>query len=555
MSLAAGQILHNRYRIEKLLGQGGMGAVYRARDINLDIPVAIKENLDASTNAQKQFEREARILARLSHPHLPRVTDHFFISGQGQYLVMDYVEGEDLGAMLQRLGALPEPQVLTWIMQICDALAYLHSQPAPIIHRDIKPNNIKIRTDGKAMLVDFGIAKVYDPQLATTMGAKAVTPGYSPPEQYGMGHTDARSDVYALGATLYHLLTGQVPPESVQRLVGQGQMPPPRQMNQQISPLVEQVILRAIEVTTERRFQTVEELRTALTQPMGKDTHRPEQPKETPRAKLSRFMLPAGVALVVVILIAASALSGIWNGSRATSTLSESTSTLESAPTENSVIVPTATAIEEPMPTVTPATSTPIPTWTPRPTPTPISPGTVLLQEDFEDMEAQGFSDFGRWHFVKDENNNVVTEVDNSNGSNYIQTTFGSLSWRNYAVEYQVRMIEFSGKAPNVTLDFRKNNNTYYFQSFLTYWQHAIIGISVKNSEWQRFDTQQVNITPNTWYAIRVEAQGARLRVFVDEKLITEVTNSQIETGSLGLSVGPNTYAQFDNIRVIALGD
>jgi len=346
MPLIPGQILHNRYRIEKLLGQGGMGAVYCAKDVNLDIPVAIKENLDASMEAQKQFEREARILARLSHPHLPRVTDHFFIADQGQYLVMDFVEGEDLGAMLQRLGALPEPQVLTWIMQICDALAYLHSQPAPIIHRDIKPNNIKIRTDGRAMLVDFGIAKVYDPQLATTIGAKAVTPGYSPPEQYGMGHTDARSDVYALGATLYHLLTGQVPPESVQRLVGQGQMPTPRQMNQQISPLVEQVILRAVEVTTERRFQTVDELRTALTQPMVKDSQKPTQRKVIPKAQISHYILPVGVTIVIVILIAGGILSGILSGSRVIPTLSESTPTVEVLPTETSVLLPTATAIE-----------------------------------------------------------------------------------------------------------------------------------------------------------------------------------------------------------------
>jgi serine/threonine protein kinase len=136
MSLTVGQVLNNRYRIEALLGQGGMGAVYRALDFNLNLTVAVKENLDASPEAQKQFGREAGILARLSHPNLPRVTDHFFIPGQGQYLVMDFVEGEDLQTMLKRLGVLPEPQVLNWVLQICDALAYLHSQPSPIIHRD-----------------------------------------------------------------------------------------------------------------------------------------------------------------------------------------------------------------------------------------------------------------------------------------------------------------------------------------------------------------------------------------------------------------------------------
>jgi basic membrane protein A len=201
---------------------------------------------------------------------------------------MDYVEGEDLDHMLNRLGALPEPQVLSWITQICDALAYLHNQPSPIIHRDIKPANIKIRPDGRAILVDFGIAKVYDPHLVTTIGAKAVTPGYSPPEQYGGSPTDRRSDIYALGATLYHLLTGQKPPESVQRAVGGATIVLPRTINQQISPQVEQAVLKAIEVATERRFQSVDELRSALNQPTPPQPE-PQPPVETeaPKTKIS----------------------------------------------------------------------------------------------------------------------------------------------------------------------------------------------------------------------------------------------------------------------------
>ncbi len=275
MTLATGTILNQRYRIVKLLGQGGFGAVYRAWDLVLKRPCAVKENLAVTVEAQRQFEREARILANLSHPNLPRVLDHFGLPDQGQYLVMDFVEGEDLQSMLNRLGALPEPQVLNWISQVCDALAYLHHQPSPVVHRDIKPANIKIRPDGRAILVDFGIAKVYDPRLSTTIGAKAITPGYSPPEQYGGGTTDRRSDVYALGATLYHLLTGQQPPESVQRLVGSVTTPLPRQLNQQISPMAEQAILKAIEVATDRRFQNVDELRQALTQPVHRVSVQP----------------------------------------------------------------------------------------------------------------------------------------------------------------------------------------------------------------------------------------------------------------------------------------
>jgi serine/threonine protein kinase len=200
MQLAKGEVLQGRYRIVKLLGQGGFGAVYRVWHLGLNVPCALKENLGTSVEAARQFAREASMLATLRHSNLPRVIDHFTIAGQGQYLVMDFIEGKDLGQMLIETGQpLPEAQVLAWITQICDALTYLHSQNPPIIHRDIKPANIRMTPQGEAILVDFGIAKVYDANLKTTIGAQAITPGFSPFEQYGQGGTDARSDIYALG--------------------------------------------------------------------------------------------------------------------------------------------------------------------------------------------------------------------------------------------------------------------------------------------------------------------------------------------------------------------
>ena len=213
MPLAIGTVLENRYRIDALLGAGGMGAVYRAWHLRIHQHVAIKENTMAFPAAGRQFEREARMMAGLRHPNLPRVSDHFATSDGGQYLVMDFVEGEDLGQMTGRVGPLDEARALAWIEQVCDAVAYLHSQDPPIIHRDIKPSNIKITPQGAVYLVDFGIAKVGDARSRTTTGALGVTPGFSPLEQYGAGGTDERSDVYALGATLYALLTGQSLPE------------------------------------------------------------------------------------------------------------------------------------------------------------------------------------------------------------------------------------------------------------------------------------------------------------------------------------------------------
>jgi serine/threonine-protein kinase len=256
-------VLINRYRIEKELGRGGFGAVYKAWDLNLNRTCAIKENLDTSSEAQRQFAREASVLANLSHPNLPRVTDHFSIPGQGQYLAMDFVEGQDLENILHQQGLPATEQVLRWIMQVTDALEYLHKQQPPVLHRDIKPANIRITPGNQAMLVDFGLVKLYDPSLKTTMGARAVTPGYAPPEQYGQGHTDARTDLYALGATLYRSLTGQDPMESVQRVVG-ASLPSVHQLKPRVPQNLSQVIERLMALDPAQRYQSASQLKADL---------------------------------------------------------------------------------------------------------------------------------------------------------------------------------------------------------------------------------------------------------------------------------------------------
>ncbi len=161
MTLELRSLLHNRYRVEQIIAQGGMGAIYRATDESLGVEVAIKENLFTTEELTRQFRREATILAGLRHPNLPRVTDHFVIPGQGQYLVMDYIAGEDLRQIITRDGKIPESEVVFIGSVICDALSYLHSRPSPIIHRDIKPGNIKVTPTRQIYLVDFGLAKEF----------------------------------------------------------------------------------------------------------------------------------------------------------------------------------------------------------------------------------------------------------------------------------------------------------------------------------------------------------------------------------------------------------
>jgi len=267
MPLSPGQVINNRYRIVKLLGQGGFGAVYRAWDMNLNGPCAVKENFDTSTEARNQFAREASILYNLRHPSLPKVIDHFSIPDQGQYLVMEYIEGEDLQEILDRADSLlPTEQVLTWMEQVCDALIYLHNQSPPVVHRDIKPANVRITAQGLAMLVDFGIAKLYDPGRKTTLGARAATPGYAPIEQYGQGSTDTRSDIYALGATLYTALTAKEPPESIAR-ARDDNLIPIRQLNPSVPPRVETCTLQAMALMPDQRFQSVAEFKQMLFPP------------------------------------------------------------------------------------------------------------------------------------------------------------------------------------------------------------------------------------------------------------------------------------------------
>jgi hypothetical protein len=291
MPLQVGQTLENRYRIAALLGQGGMGAVYRGTDLRFNAPVAIKENRLVTAESQKQFAREAGLLYRLRHPNLPRVIDHFAIADQGQYLVMDYVDGQDLKEILARHGPLPEPQALEWIDQVLDALHYLHGEK--IIHRDVKPANVKITPRGQLFLVDFGLAKVYDPRQQTTIGARGVTPGYAPPEQYGQGRTDARSDVYSAAATLYSLLTGHTPPDALDFMTRRVEFVPPRRLNPSISPLVEAAILKAMAMAPDDRFQTTSALRRALSAgPAPSAAAKPAAPP-APRAAVRAAEVPA----------------------------------------------------------------------------------------------------------------------------------------------------------------------------------------------------------------------------------------------------------------------
>ena len=275
--LSEGTVLQSRYRIVRQLGQGGMGAVYEAVDERLDTIVALKETLFTDEKLRKQFEREARLLARLHHPALPRVSDHFNES-EGQFLVMQFIAGDDLAEMLtQRNAPFPQDEVLRWADQLCDALDYLHTQEPQIIHRDIKPQNLKLTARGQIVLLDFGLAKgSAGPLTAVTTSASifGYTPNYAPLEQVqGMG-TDARSDIYALAATLFHLLTNVKPPDALSRATAivngvSDPLPPASAVCSNVTTAVSNVLTRGMSQKRDDRFPTANDMGEAFRLAVG----------------------------------------------------------------------------------------------------------------------------------------------------------------------------------------------------------------------------------------------------------------------------------------------
>ena len=403
MPLQPGDILRDRYRIEGQLGKGGMGAVFLAHDLTLDIKVAVKENLNPSPESERQFRREARLLATLRHPNLPRVTDHFILD-ERQYLVMDFVKGVDLHTQVAKQPPTPT-EVLTWAESICGALSYLHSRKPPVIHRDIKPANLKLQPGGNVVLVDFGIAKVFD-QSQTTTGARGLTPGFSPPEQYGGQRTDARSDMYSLAATLYSFLTNQRPADSIQRMLGKEILKPVRELNPAVPEHVEAALERAMVLKQEERFPDMASFCMALAGRMQLETIRaPLKPPAPPKSRKVGLWIGLGVlALILLGGGAALVFGGVipFGGSRA-------------QPTETTVAV-AAQPENTTTPTPIPYTATPVPEPSSTPTQTPTPTATTVV-----------IGGGGRIAFISDREDGRTLQIwtMNADGSDPRQLTFG----------------------------------------------------------------------------------------------------------------------------------
>jgi serine/threonine-protein kinase len=324
VALKTGEVLRGRYRICERIGQGGMGNIYLADDLRLEgRRCALKEVEHDRTvpakllkEARQQFLHEATVLARLDHPNLPKVSDYFSI-GPRDYLVMDYIPGKDL--RLRMLDAkqsnffLAEEEVLSWANQLADALTYLHNQTPPLVHRDVKPSNLKITPNGMLKLVDFGLVKALVPdEMTVTVIQGRGTALYTPLEQYGGdgAHTDVRSDIYAFGCTLYHLLTNNPPTDARERFLHPSSLPEPRTLNPVISSRTERAVLWAMELHPDDRPPSIEDLRKFLIgtrelppRPLG--SIRPKNSLlQLIRGKPEKILLWVSVGLLVISLVA-----------------------------------------------------------------------------------------------------------------------------------------------------------------------------------------------------------------------------------------------------------
>ncbi len=335
-------------------------------------PVAIKVARLAGPEARAQFQREAVYLQRLHHHSLPRVWD-YFSDTQRDFLVMEYIPGEDLETLVQRKGPQPEWLVLRWADELLDGLEYLHSQNPPIIHRDVKPSNLKPRQDETLVLVDFGIAKEFVPGMDTLPGASAVTPGYSPPEQYSNTVTDARSDIYSVGATMYFLLTGHHPPPAPDRASGDRKLLPPSQFIPDLSTGTEMVVRKALSLPRDERWANAADMRRPLAQNAQQLTVKKTPPKTgqfgvpaappppsppvsqaagSGKRSVSPLALVGMAVIAVLAVLVLLAASGMFKPDDATSELAALAPTLIGpAPTASGIVTPTEVGMGGDIPT------------------------------------------------------------------------------------------------------------------------------------------------------------------------------------------------------------
>ena len=588
-----------RYHILEQLGQGGMAIVYKAYDTRLEREVAIKiirSDLFGKSIIDRilmRFEREAKALARLDHPHIIKVHDFGEYKGS-PYLVMQYIQS---GTLKQRLGKpMPYLQAANLLKPVAEALAYAHQHG--ILHRDVKPSNILLTEDNRPILTDFGIAKLLEESEGHTLTGTGIgvgTPEYMAPEQ-GLGkEVDGRADVYGLGVVFYELVTGHKPytadtPLAVLLKQVHDPLPRPRDFAPALPEEAEQVLFKALAKKPEDRYPNMEACATALEKLAQRDretcvkkadAHKPAQhaeerailvkptpdkssepliegripdtsetiddlcaPVKQKSKQLSKWLLPSGLialGIALALLLVFGIILPVVDRNRAEAIATaatemavqhaEAAQQTDTAEAQAAAIQETqqAAALTDKATQQAPKTS-------------------ALFEEDFEDGKTQGFTYIaGAWKIVEDETGNHVYELDNSKESGYPSFYFGTPQWKDYAIQFRVRILN-PGEGWTI-ISFRSSESDQYIVSIdinmtsLNY-THA------DGARWIDITTREHPLEKNKWYDVSIEAYGEEIRVFIDDEIIINTDDTKFQTGIVIIGVGQYSYIQLDDIFV-----
>jgi serine/threonine protein kinase len=551
-----------RYHILEQLGEGGMATVYKAFDTRLETDVAVKvirtENLTLGTmeRALKRFEREAKALARLTHPNIVKVTDYGEYEGK-PYLVMEYLPG---GTLKERLGQpIPWQEAIRLMIPIAEALDFAHSQH--MIHRDVKPSNILLTERGQPMLTDFGIAKILDLDETadlTGTGMGVGTPEYMAPEQW-QGQVSEQTDVYALGVTLFEMVTRRRPytaetPAALLIKQTNDPLPRPKSLLPELPDAVEKILLKALAKAPPDRYESMlafsNALQSVLERKNFNETPQPKQAsqEETQEIKTQSIISPSQKASIrqksslkfawiigMIAVVIAAIVFGVING-MPTAVLPASTNTIESL--LSPIHTPSATNTPKDMPTL-------ISTHTSKFTATPNTD--FLFSEDFEDGLADDFKNkLGLWIVVSETSTNKVLDINSMDSSSeYPSIEFGEASWNDFIFESRVKFVEYSptNDAPLTSIVFRGN----YSVAFTPYWK--VFGL-VFNPPYTVI-TERTQVTQkNIWYLVRIQAEGSQFNVYLDDRLMISETVSRNSSGLFGFGIWPRVHIQFDDIVI-----
>jgi len=557
MSNLIGQSL-GRYHILEQLGEGGMAVVYKAYDTRLECDVAIKVistnkfTPDAVARALKRFEREAKALAKLTHPNIVKVIDYGEYEGQ-PYLVMPYLAGGNLKQYLRQHGRLPWQEAAHLLLPIAQALDFAHSQG--VIHRDVKPANILLTQNGQPMLTDFGVAKVVEEEATVDLTGTAAavgTPEYMAPEQTGK-NIDHRVDIYALGIVFYEMLTGRRPYEAdtpLAVLVKQASEPLPRpsQFASDLPDAVEKVLIKALAKDPNDRYKDMGMFAEALERLGGEkvESARGEMVREVPKSRRLYWLL--GGLLGLVVLAVGIGLGSFWMrlGVR---TIPVAVTTSRPVPPEENSTVPSIPTQEIPI-----ETTTPIMKITPSSTIAASKFNALVFSDDFEN----GNKNFtlgggsGSCKVVDDGTGNNVLELSDAGQYSFL-VTFGPKNISNFAIEYRLKIVSLDNQQrdsgiANLFLRYTDFGGPMYAFSFDPGYQDALF---YYYPPFDNIKSEPFNIVTGKWYDIRVEMDGKNLYASIDGILPDiQATDSRLTSGNLGFQIYSNTTVDFDDVKV-----